>query len=403
MLLSLSLIGIFLSVILLSFNAGKLNSTLFLGFFFFLISLFGINQYALLESKSVLLISIFSTNFAFLYYLIGPLLFWYIRSVLSDNSGLKKTDLLHLLPALIYLIASLPYILSSYAYKVQIANDIINDPGFMGNHKFTYLSELLPIYVVYLSRPILVLIYTLISLRLFICYLIKGKNQKVFSQQNFRTKWLSFFLAFQLLLITTYLISTFKTFIENSDVFFTLNILQFLAATGMTGLLISPFFFPGILYGLPHAPATMINENSEEKTDRPQLGEVKKHTLDFEVNHLEAIQQKIESYMQELQPFLQPDLNLNKFSELIEFPAHHLAYYFREVKKQSFNDYCNECRIEYAKRMMLEGKTGDITLEAVGILSGFTNRSTFFRAFKKSAGTSPGSYISKIDHNAVLA
>ena len=101
--------------------------------------------------------------------------------------------------------------------------------------------------------------------------------------------------------------------------------------------------------------------------------------------------------MQEFQTFLQPDLNLNRFSDIIQLPAHHLAYYFREVKQQTFNDYCNECRVEYAKSLMREGKTGELTLEAVGILSGFTNRSTFFRAFKKVEDISPGSFLARMN------
>ena len=103
--------------------------------------------------------------------------------------------------------------------------------------------------------------------------------------------------------------------------------------------------------------------------------------------------------MLEFKSFLQPDLNLNRFSDIIQLPVHHLAYYFREIKKQTFNDYCNKCRVEYAKKLMFEGKTGDLTLEALGILSGFTNRSTFFRAFKKAEDISPGSYLSKMNKN----
>ena len=402
MLIYLSLIGMFLSVLLLYFNAGKFKSTLYLGVFFFLISLFGLNHYALLDSKSVLLVSIFCTNFAFLHYLIGPVLYWYIRSVLTDNSRLKKADLLHLLPSLVYLIASLPFILTPYSFKVEIATAIVKDAGFLGTYKFTILSEIFPISLVYLSRPILVMAYTLWSAGLFIRYLIQKENQNIFSQQNFMTKWLTLFLAFQVVLISTYLVSTFKTFIEYSDVFFTLNLLQVLSAAGLAGLLISPFFFPGILYGLPHIPEPVIPVNEEEKTD-PLLCEAKKGTLNFETEYILAIRQKTDSCMQEFQTFLQPDLNLNRFSDILQLPAHHLAYYFREVKKQAFNDYCNECRVEYAKSLMREGKTGELTLEAVGILSGFTNRSTFFRAFKKAEDISPGSFLAKINQVSSLA
>ena len=151
-----------------------------------------------------------------------------------------------------------------------------------------------------------------------------------------------------------------------------------------------------------HVPEPVINVQVEEIMDLPSE-EGKKSTPNLEAEYLLAIQQKADSSMREFQTFLKSDLNLNRFADIIELPAHHLAYYFREVKKQSFNDYCNECRIEYAKSLILDGKTGDLTLEAVGILSGFTNRSTFFRAFKKVEDISPGAFLVKMNQASVPA
>jgi AraC-like DNA-binding protein len=383
-------------VILLSFNPGKINSTFYLGVFFFLVSFCGLNQYALVYSKSVLLISILSTNFTTFYYLIGPFLYWYIKSVLTDNSRLRKTDLLHLLPALVYLLASLPYILSPYSHKVEIATAIVKDISFLGTYRFTILSDLVPVYIIFLGRPVLILAYTLWSIGLFIRFLIQKRSPMVFSHQNFMTKWLTFFLVFQFILVTTYLISTFETFVENSDVFLTINVLQILAATGMVGLLISPFFFPSILYGLPHIPVSTLNDKANEKPIQ-LTEEGKNSTPSLESDYILAIQQKVDSCIQESRSYLDPELNLNRFSDILQFPAHHLAYYFREVKKQSFNDYCNNCRVEYAKDLIREGKAEELTLEAVGKISGFTNRSTFFRAFKKAEGVTPGYFMTEMN------
>lgn len=254
MLLFLSLTGIILSVVLLYFNAPKYKPILYLGVFFFTVSLYGLNQYVILNSQSVLLISIFLTNFTFLSYLTGPALYWYIRSVLTDNSRFKKTDILHLIPSLLYFIAAIPYLLTPYSYKLEIATAIVNDFGFLGTYKFTFLSEIFPIYLVYLSRPLLVLVYTLWSAGLFIRYTMRHERKFVLSGQFFMTWWIAAFLSFQLLLILSHLFSIVETFTGASDVFFTVNALQLLSALGMIGLVCSPFFFPGILYGLPRIP-----------------------------------------------------------------------------------------------------------------------------------------------------
>ncbi|MEI6436852.1 MAG: helix-turn-helix domain-containing protein, partial [Bacteroidota bacterium] len=82
-------------------------------------------------------------------------------------------------------------------------------------------------------------------------------------------------------------------------------------------------------------------------------------------------------------------------SKLIKIPAHHLAYYYREVKKQSFNDFRNVWRINHAKNLIKEGKANELTLEAIGQLSGFSSRNAFFTAFKKAEGTSPRAFANQ--------
>ncbi|MDO9257517.1 MAG: helix-turn-helix domain-containing protein [Bacteroidales bacterium] len=395
MLLYLSLVGIFLSVLLLYFNARRNASTVYLGIFFLLVSLYGINQYILLESGSVFLISILATNITFLHYLIGPMLYWYIRSVLTDSSKLKIRDLFHLLPMLVYLIAALPYMFSSYSFKVEIAKAIVEDLGVLSRYNFTFLSEIFSNTIIYLSRPVLILAYTLGSIILYIKYVIFRKGLMVFPKQSFMTKWLSALLVFQLMLIISYLISLFLTFVNSSDVLFTVNYLQILSAVGLIGLLISPFFFPGILYGMPRLPANAILLPEAEETDPLQFRE-KKTIHYFESEYIQTIEQKADSCMLELQPFLQPDLNMAQFAYTIQIPVHHLAYYFREVKKQSFSDYRNKWRIENAKKLISEGKASGITLEAIGLQSGFTTRNTFLTAFKRAEGISPNTFLMQI-------
>ncbi|MEI7525872.1 MAG: hypothetical protein WCJ95_16130 [Mariniphaga sp.] len=261
MLKYLSLTGLLLSGILLYIKALKFRSTLYLGLFFFTISLYGLNQYVLLYSNSVFLVAVIITNFTFIFYLTGPMMYWYIRSILTDNSRLRKSDFIHLLPMLIYLASALPYMLTPWSYKTEIAAAIIRDIGFAGTFKFTVLSEIFSNTVVYLSRPVVVLGYALWCVGLFIRYIRQHKNRRVLSGQFFMIKWLAVFLGFVLILIVSHLISIFLSFAQASDVFFTTNVLQILSAVGMIGLLGSPFFFPGILYGLPCIPDKILRNS----------------------------------------------------------------------------------------------------------------------------------------------
>jgi AraC-like DNA-binding protein len=391
MLLSLSIAGFFLSLILLYFNAKKIASTIYLGIFFLLVSLYSFNTYTLAYSKSVFLISLLTVNFAFLYYLIGPMLYWYIRSVLTDDYRLKKRDLLHLLPMAVYFISSLSYIFTPWSYKLEIAKSIVKDVTFIQEIKFTILSEIFSVHALYLSRPLLVLAYTLWSAGIFIGYMKNRGELLVFSRQHFMTKWLSYLLGFQTILVVSHTLLMLKPV----SVFVSLNILQIISGVGLIGLLVTPFFFPNILYGLPRIPEPDSGSKAYRTERKIPIENNKKYAPEFESDYLFSISQKANSCMQELQPYLKADFNLTQFSVLIHVPVHHLLYYFREERKQSFTDYRNGFRLYHAKKLIREGKAAGLTLEAIGLLSGFSTRNAFFTAFKRAEGISPGVFVAQ--------
>ena len=390
MILSLSILGIVLSVILLSFNSARYSSSTFLGGFFLLVSLYGFVEYVVMYSKSEVLVGIIFINIGSLSYLTGPMLYWYIRSILTDNSRLRKRDLWHLLPMLIFLAGTLNYIFTPWSYKLEIASKLVENPNFIGTFKEPALYQVLPKYIVFLSRPVLILAYAIWSLVAMIRFLMNKTEIKVLSHQRYLIKWLLVLLGFLFILVLSHTFLLCEAFIaQDTKLLFTLNFMQILSAIGLTGLLISPFFFPGILYGLPQLPkpASLAGTNKKSKISR---GNFEKHNPDFETEYLLSIQQKADAYMKEFQPYLQQDCNLASFSKMIKIPAHHLAYYFREEKKQAFNDYRNEWRIVHFKNLIREGKSKELTLEAIGSLSGFSSRNTFFNAFKRFEGVSPG-------------
>jgi AraC-like DNA-binding protein len=117
----------------------------------------------------------------------------------------------------------------------------------------------------------------------------------------------------------------------------------------------------------------------------------------FESDYLNLAESLTEQCMEDFRPYLQQDFNMARLSVLVNIPVHHLAYYFREVKKTSFTDFRNRWRVEYAKKLILEGKSNDLTLEAIGMLSGFSSRNTFLNAFKKAEGISPSAYLSRVN------
>jgi len=394
MLLFLSLTGIILSIILLVFNARRYPSSLFLGGFFFLISLYSFMDYSLFYSKSVFLASIFIAQPSFLTYLIGPMLFWYVRSLLTDKARLTKKDLWHFLPAMIYLVSLIPYLLLPWSQKVANAELLISNVENLKLINTSLFYNFLPQPVVFISRPALVLIYAGWSAWILIRWIMRKGSSAVLSQQRYMIHWLIILLGFLSILTLSHLVAIAEAYrLHDLKAYFALTLLQLFSGIGLTGLLISPLFFPAILYGLPRIPEPpslkqgppngKIEVNSEEKV---------KQKPEFERDYLRFISVKVEMSMKELQPYLQQECNLAYMAKLTGIPAHHLAYYFREEKKQAFNDYRNEWRVGHAKKLIRDGKAKELTLEAIGLLSGFSTRNTFYTSFKRVEGVSPSTY-----------
>jgi len=388
--------GILLSVILLYFNARKYPSSIYLSLFFLTVSLYCFIEYVTLYSKSVSLVSLVFINFGFPTYLIGPLLYWYVRSILTDNSSLKRNDFWHFLPMLFFLLVSLPYMISPWQNKMEIAKKIVENPDFLWKNQAIVIYKIFPAIITFLSRPVLALGYTIGSAALIRRHYKLHRQMTTFSGQRFLVKWMTVLFGFTFLLVFSHLLLIVYAYtLQSTIVLYTLNIFQVLSGAGLFGLLVSPFFYPGILYGFPRIPDSGLNTTAREEKKETALNP-RKNSFAFESDYLEYIQKKTEGFMVENTPYIQPDCNLASFSKLVEIPAHHLSYYFREVKKQSFNDYRNELRVNHAKSLIGEGKNKEYTIEAIGFLSGFTSRNAFFSVFKKVQGVTPGVYASNV-------
>lgn len=110
-------------------------------------------------------------------------------------------------------------------------------------------------------------------------------------------------------------------------------------------------FFPHIMYGLPFdhrnlagndakvsgSPAK-IKEGSEENPSaagfqKPSNSKIESQL--FSPDYVLAIEELLEQSI-EKQTYLQLDCGLSKISDEIAIPAHHLTYYFNNIKKDPF-------------------------------------------------------------------
>lgn len=136
----------------------------------------------------------------------------------------------------------------------------------------------------------------------------------------------------------------------------------------------------------PSAEPEVLGVSEESNTNQ----------LVLDPEYLKQIGSRIEEIKVNDQPFLQAEFNLVHLAVQSNFPAHHLAVYFRETRKQTFSEYRNGWRIEYVKKLIQSGEFSEITLEAIGKRAGFNSRNSFLTAFKKQVGMSPSAYVASL-------
>lgn len=376
MLLYLSLLGLLLSLLLLFFNGRRYKSSIYLGIFFFLVGFYTFYHHIFVYEKSVFWIALLYVNTASVFYLTGPMAYFYVRSVLTDNARLGWKDAWHFLPTLLHFAANMGYVIRPWTYKWETAEKIVADINFLAYHRVNWFAELFGVQAVYISRPLIALLYTIWSFLLVRRY--RGKHYPgvpLHKQQSLINKWLYLFIGFQLWLFLSFASFLVVRWPQHAlTQFLKVRDLEFLSAIGLIGLLLTPFIFRRVLYGLPH----------------------------FEKRRIEMLGSIITERMRDQHPYLAPDFNLLKLAHLIDIPAHHLSFYFRVIRKQSFNDYRDELRIAYVKKQIDLGKTNHLALETIGQQAGFSSRSSFNKAFKKFTKQSPDEYLNSHPHHTTV-
>ncbi|CAD5254980.1 MULTISPECIES: AraC family transcriptional regulator [unclassified Imperialibacter] len=109
---------------------------------------------------------------------------------------------------------------------------------------------------------------------------------------------------------------------------------------------------------------------------------------------MELIRDKIIFTFREDSLFLNSNLTLPLLGEAIDEKPHRISQTMSELVQESFNDFTNRFRIDYAKEMLRKKEFQHYKIEAVALESGFNNKVTFLKAFSKFTSQKPSAYRS---------
>lgn len=130
-------------------------------------------------------------------------------------------------------------------------------------------------------------------------------------------------------------------------------------------------------------------EDIKERTD----SKYKNSSLDKK--ELEEIFNKVDVYCRNEKPFLENECNLTFIADKLSLKPNTLSQVLNVYAKKSYYEYLNELKAEEAEKNLKCKKYHLLTIDAIGELSGFRSKATFYNSFKRKYGHTPLEYRKK--------
>jgi AraC-like DNA-binding protein len=313
-------------------------------------------------------------NIAWLFLLLhGPLLWFYVKSLIINNYEFRLVHCLHFLPFLGYLV------LHSFNFLSLTENDKIL---LTQNELFTT--------TVYFKIRGLSIGLSSIGYNIWALFLLGKHRKNILNQfssiENIDLTWL------RTLSWASLIVFTVNVFLFNINNYFRFASYYELAQIAYSFSTIYVLFigYFGIKQGRIFTDTQIIEE------EQPIQNSNKNKSYTSGKNDYSAIINRLTFLMEQGQPYLDPELNLAKLSSLMKTKPELISEVLNSSLNQNFFDYINKYRIEEFKLKCLSEENKHLSVIGIAYDCGFNSKAAFYRAFNKFEGMSPTTYISKV-------
>ncbi len=313
-------------------------------------------------------VNYFLTDFTLI---IGPLVYFYVKSITTPYFKLRRKDWLHFLPFGMFVLYRV--IMAVYDFNTPGIETVQNGPFHENIHQ-AYVSPFLSLFGYYSQ-----LLYYAFSIQIYIRY--RKKLVEYFSNTyKVELNWIRYFLyAWTGLFIFHSIMEVIDLSIM--DLHWTQSWWSHLASAVVVLLLGMKGYFTSLdkLYNRTSSARRSTKVSDEEGRDR----------MEFEIQ-----QSKLSEYMLRQQPYLEPELTLSELAKQLNISTSKLSQTINNGLGKNFNDFINEYRVEAVKKMMLDEKKSNFSLLGIAQECGFNSKATFNRTFKKFTNHTPSEFMS---------
>ena len=341
--------------------------------------------YLLVTTGFLIQVPFLYRSFAPVNYLIPPLAYFYVRSVLKNESSFKAIDLFHLIPFILMAINYLPF----YSLPLEDKKKIVLLVTANTNDNLIQVGYL-PEYI-QIIRPLQCLVYLIFQWKI----LLDFKKQPIVSifdnQYQKVMRWLTIFNWVITAIVISFLIYVVMYSIGIDNEGWLVEVLKSVSAilVAISLFILSSYFLidPNVLFGLP-----FVNPKSKVKSHSNSEAKIINTTIkqDFDTDA-----KLILEYFDQKKPFLRPDLNISSLSVELDIPTRELSFILNHYFKEKFTDFVNSYRIQYVLDEINKGKLMTQTQISIAEEAGFSGKQSFYNAFRKSYHCTPTEFLKK--------
>ena len=323
-------------------------------------------------------------------YFVGPILYFYIQSLLNPSFKSEKKHLIHFIPGILYLI----YNLIIFVYDILIAQKIYFYADGMDKDFDQWYQ---------ISGQISMLFYFIICYKYYSNY--KKLVVEITSNANdLLFEWIKkYLIAFSIMLFLPILFDLLGNFYPELKSyvggwwFYLLYslILFYIAITGYGNSAVTQIGFQ-----FKYENDNLIYYLTEKNTPSivyENIVDIHKTVIDdIETENLLHWKSAIEQLIIKDNIYKNPEITLPDLAKKLKTNIAVVSKTINQGFGLNFNDFINNYRIEAVKEMFAKGEHKKSTLIGIAYDCGFNSKATFNRAFKKNTGLSPKDYLSQI-------
>ncbi len=300
----------------------------------------------------------------------GPTLYLYISSISRNNVSIK-TIAIH-----------------SLWYVIYVTTLLFLFPHVDLEYGFLIFNETIPPSIQYSILTALAIsggAYAILSLRTLLSH--KKNLQKNFSYtEKINLDWLKWIvISFVSLFIILFFLIKYGVSLE---VFELNSLFKIVGATLTVYVLLMGFF------GLRQSSPFVDMQASLNTEVKPKKSYGKSGLNDKDI---EEIYQHLLSFMDEKQPYLQDDLNMQTLSSLLQTKSNYLSQVINQKAGMNFFNFVNSYRINEVKEKLKDPKFDHLSVLGIAFESGFRSKASFNKLFKNQVGMTPTEYKKSIN------